>query len=122
MSRSTQVYVGELTRSVNPDALRSEFRSFGRIKNFSFKGRYAFIDYEDPKDAEKAVDRMHNERIEDCRLVVEFASKSLICDINLTKKLSEKPPRSGERSRREHGGRGPSPGDKCFNCNKTGHW
>lgn len=60
MSRNTQVYVGELRGSVNPDTLRNEFRSFGRIRNFSFKGRYAFIDFEEPKDAEKAVDRMHN--------------------------------------------------------------
>ena len=75
MARNTQVYVGELTRSVNPDDLRSEFKYFGRISNFAFKGRYAFIDYEEPKDAEKAVDKMNKTWIGDCRLVCEFASK-----------------------------------------------
>jgi arginine/serine-rich splicing factor 7 len=73
---STQIYIGELTRSVSPKYLEREFAKFGKITNFSFKGRFAFIDYEDAKDAEKAVDRMHNERFEDAKLVVEFASKS----------------------------------------------
>lgn len=27
---------------------------------------------------------------------------------------------TNDRDRR--GGRGPQPGDKCFNCGKTGHW
>jgi arginine/serine-rich splicing factor 7 len=73
---STQIYIGELTRSVSPKYLEREFAKFGKITNFSFKGRFAFVDYEDPKDAEKAVDRMNNERFEDARLKVEFASKS----------------------------------------------
>lgn len=73
---STQLYIGELTRSISPRYLEREFARFGRITNFSFKGRFAFIDFEDAKDAEKAVDRMHNERFEDARLVVEFARKS----------------------------------------------
>ena len=76
MARNTQVYVGELTRSVNPDDLKSDFKQYGRISNFSFKGRYAFIDFEEPKDAEKAVEKKHKQWIGDCRLVVEFASKS----------------------------------------------
>jgi arginine/serine-rich splicing factor 7 len=73
---STQIYIGELTRSVSPKYLEREFAKFGKITNFSFKGRFAFVDYEDAKDAEKAVDRMNNERFEDARLKVEFASKS----------------------------------------------
>lgn len=27
-----------------------------------------------------------------------------------------------KRGDRERGSRGPQPGDKCFNCGKTGHW
>jgi arginine/serine-rich splicing factor 7 len=61
---------------VSPKYLEREFAKFGKITNFSFKGRFAFVDYEDAKDAEKAVDRMNNERFEDARLKVEFASKS----------------------------------------------
>jgi RNA recognition motif-containing protein len=76
---STQIYIGELTRSVSPRYLEKEFAKFGKITNFSFKGRFAFVDYEDAKDAEKAVDRMNNERFEDARLIVEFASKCPSC-------------------------------------------
>ena len=49
---STQIYIGELTRSVSPRYLEKEFAKFGKITNFSFKGRFAFVDYEDAKDAE----------------------------------------------------------------------
>ena len=55
---------------MSPRYLEKEFAKFGKITNFSFKGRFAFVDYEDPKDAEKAVDRMNNERFEDAKLVV----------------------------------------------------
>ena len=72
---STQIYVGELTRNVSPRALEKEFARFGKITNFSFKGRFAFIDYEDARDADKAVDRMHKERFEDALLIVEPARK-----------------------------------------------
>jgi arginine/serine-rich splicing factor 7 len=72
---STQIFVGDLTRSISPRYLEREFAKFGKISNFSFKGRFAFISYEDAKDAEKAVSRMHNERLDDARLTVEFASK-----------------------------------------------
>ena len=29
---------------------------------------------------------------------------------------------SGGGDRGSGGARGPQPGDKCFNCGKTGHW
>ena len=67
--------MGELTRDVHPDDLKTEFKEFGRIRDFQFKGRYAFIEYEESGAAETAVDRMDNERMGDCRLRVEFASK-----------------------------------------------
>lgn len=78
MIMSTQIYIGELTRDVTARYLEREFAKFGKITNFSFKGRFAFVDYERAEDAEKAVSKMHNERFEDAKLVVEFARKSEI--------------------------------------------
>ena len=58
MSVSTQIFIGELARGVTPEDLRDEFREFGRIKDLSFKGRYAFIEYEERTAAEKAIEAM----------------------------------------------------------------
>ena len=79
MSSSSQIFIGELARGVTPEDLREEFREFGRITTLSFKGRYAFIEYEEVSQAEKAVDQMDNQKILGSRIVVEFASKYKNC-------------------------------------------
>ena len=55
---NSQIFIGELARGLSPEMLRDEFREFGRIRDLSFKGRYAFIEYEDRAQAEKAIDAM----------------------------------------------------------------
>lgn len=62
-SIQTTIYIGELARGVNQNDLEYEFKRFGKIRDFSFKGRYAFIEYEDRDDAEKAVEKMDRSRI-----------------------------------------------------------
>lgn len=47
MSDTTQIYIGDLTRAITEDDIRHEFRQFGAIKDVSYKGRYAFVDYEE---------------------------------------------------------------------------
>ena len=74
-SISTTVYVGELARGVSPNDLEYEFKRFGKIRDFSFKGRYAFIEFEDRSDAERAVDKMDRVRLSGQKISVEFASK-----------------------------------------------
>ena len=107
MTSSTQIYIGDLTRSVVPEDLRYEFRSFGRIRDFSWKGRYAFIEYEEATAAAKAVKEMNDVRIGGGRICVQAARTE---------------PRAGRRGDRSPRGRGPSPNDKCFKCEKLGHW
>jgi len=47
-----------LKGEVNPDDLKYEFKKFGAIKEYSYKGRYAFIEYEDAAAASKAIKEM----------------------------------------------------------------
>lgn len=47
------------------------------MQDFSYKGRYAFIEYEDPAAANKAIKEMDDKRIGHVRITVELASKSL---------------------------------------------
>ena len=46
--------MGQLSRNIRREDLQDEFAQFGHINELAFKGRYAFVDYEDPRDAEKA--------------------------------------------------------------------
>ena len=60
MTSSAQIYIGGLKGEVSADELRHEFKQFGQIDNFSYKGRYAFIEYEDPSAAQRAIKEMDN--------------------------------------------------------------
>jgi len=41
----TQLYVGQLSRNARKDDLAFEFEKFGAIRELSFKGRYAFVEF-----------------------------------------------------------------------------
>lgn len=71
----TQIYIGGLRGDVDPSDLKHEFKRFGPIKEFSYKGKYAFIDYEESADAARAVKEMDDEYINRVRITVEAASK-----------------------------------------------
>jgi len=64
-----------LKGEVNPDDLKYEFKKYGSIKEYSYKGRYAFIEYEDPAAASKAIKEMDDQRVSRVRITVEAASK-----------------------------------------------
>lgn len=72
---STQIYIGDFGPSVYPGDIEKSFSEFGKIKDFSFKGRYAFIEYEEERAAEEAVREMHRSRLRGDHISVEFASK-----------------------------------------------
>jgi len=48
MTSSTQIYIGNLKGDVDAEELKREFKRFGGIANFSFKGKYAFIEFDEP--------------------------------------------------------------------------
>lgn len=75
MTSSTQVYIGGLRGEVHPDDLKYEFKKFGPIKEFSYKGKYAFIDFEESTAAARAVKEMDDEYVSRVRITVEAASK-----------------------------------------------
>jgi arginine/serine-rich splicing factor 4/5/6 len=75
MSRSTQIFIAKLSSSIREKDLDYEFRRFGNIKNIQLKRGYAFIEYEDIKDAEDAVKDMDGRKFEGQRIVVQHASK-----------------------------------------------
>mmetsp|Transcript_13501 Transcript_13501/g.16169 ORF Transcript_13501/g.16169 Transcript_13501/m.16169 type:complete len:126 (-) Transcript_13501:1408-1785(-) len=106
MTSTTQIYIGGLRNDVEPEELKYKFKKFGALQDFSYKGRYAFIEYEDPAAATKAIKEMDDSRVGHVRITVELAKTA---------------PRGGDRRDRSPRGRGPSPSDKCFKCGTTGH-
>ncbi len=73
--RNTQIFVAKLTTGVREKDLDYEFRRFGSIRNIQLKRGYAFIEYEDHKDADDAIKEMDGKRFEGQRIVVQQASK-----------------------------------------------
>ena len=74
--KNPQIFVAKLSSSVTERDLNYEFRKFGHIRNIQMKRGYAFIEFDDSKDAEIAIREMDNKRIEGQRIVVQAASKN----------------------------------------------
>ena len=72
--KNTQIFVAKLASGIREKDLEYEFRRFGNIKNIQLKRGYAFIEYEDYKDAEDAIKDMDGRRFEGQRIVVQYAS------------------------------------------------
>ena len=81
MTTGAQIYIGGLKGEVMPEDLKYEFKKFGSITEFSYKGRYAFIEYEAADSASRAIKEMDDQRVAPSRvrITVEAASK---CGIN----------------------------------------
>lgn len=99
-TRNTQVFITKLAREVTEEDLRKNFRKFGKIKEVTLKRGFGFVDYEDYKCAQDAIDEMHGSKLLGQKIVVEMAGKR----------------KTG------HERRTPQPEDKCFRCGRRGHW
>ncbi|KAB2629538.1 serine/arginine-rich splicing factor RSZ22A-like [Pyrus ussuriensis x Pyrus communis] len=103
----SRVYVGNLSPRVSEGELEDEFRVFGNIRSVWVARRppgYAFVDFDDSRDAEDAIreiDGKNNWR-------VELSHNS----------------RGGGGGGRGGGGRGRSGGSdlKCYECGEPGHF
>ena len=76
--KNPQIFVAKLSSNIREKDIDYEFRRFGSIKNIQVKRGYAFIEYEDYKDAEDAVKEMDGRRFEGQKIVVQSASNYII--------------------------------------------
>ncbi|KAF8940046.1 hypothetical protein BGZ58_007978 [Dissophora ornata] len=89
----TTVYVGHLSPRTERRDVEELFEKYGRVLSVELKhGGFAFVEYEDPRDADDAVSKLNGYEIDGNRISVEWSRRS--------------------------GG----PGSGCFLCNQTGHW
>jgi arginine/serine-rich splicing factor 7 len=95
----SRIYVGHLASRTRERDLDEVFDKYGRIRRIEMKNGYAFIEYDDYRDADDAVYDMHGRTLDGARLRVEHARGS------------------GGSRRDERRGDG-----RCYNCGKEGHW
>jgi len=70
--RST-VYVGGLSTSTREDDLRDLFAKYGRLRRIDIKSGYAFVEYDDSRDADDAVRGTDGREVQGKRISAEIA-------------------------------------------------
>nr|XP_034827183.1 serine/arginine-rich splicing factor 7-like isoform X2 [Maniola hyperantus] len=106
-----KVYVGDLGNNASKPELEDAFSYYGPLRNVWVARNppgFAFVEFEDARDAEDAVRGLDGRTICGCRARVEMSNGS-----------------------RGHGGRGPPPrsrlpprpyDDRCYDCGGRGHY
>ncbi|KAG0238212.1 hypothetical protein BGW42_006492 [Actinomortierella wolfii] len=92
-STHSTVYVGHLSHRTERRDVEELFEKYGRVLSVELKhGGFAFVEYEDPRDADDAVNKLNGYELDGNRISVEWSRRS--------------------------GG----PGSGCFLCGGNGHW
>ncbi|CAG0912480.1 unnamed protein product [Notodromas monacha] len=111
-SSETKVYVGDLSPSTSKDEIESAFGYYGNLRNVWVARNppgFAFIEFDDLRDAEDAVRNLDGKRIGGRRVRVEISTG--------------KAPRSRGGSRSSSRRLKPfNPTDRCYRCGIRGHY
>ncbi|WAR02804.1 SRSF7-like protein [Mya arenaria] len=118
-----KIYVGDLARDTNEKDIERAFSYYGRLRSVWVARNpagFAFVEYEDPRDADDAVRGLDGTSINGVRVRVE----------NSTGKVRPKPwlrggggGGGGRSGGRPGGGRRPfHPDDRCYECGESGHY
>ena len=90
---TTRVYIGDLGSNGSKQELEKEFEHYGPLKSVWVARNppgFAFIEFEDPRDADEAVRAMDGRNVCGAKIRVEFAKNSSIPSYN-----SKRGPRRG---------------------------
>ncbi|KAI8881916.1 RNA-binding domain-containing protein [Backusella circina FSU 941] len=105
-----RLYVGKVSRHVREGDLRDLFSRYGRLRDLSLKNYYAFIEYDNVRDADDAIKYLDGYRLEDERLIVQVAKRS-------TRDLDRDRDYGRDRQRDNNSG---GASDRCYNCGEFG--
>ncbi|CAD8140504.1 unnamed protein product [Paramecium pentaurelia] len=97
---ANQLFVAGYSRSkVNDDKdVKEIFKKYGTIKDVAYKGAYSFVTFSNEQEAQEALKATNGETFNGQKLKVDLVDN-----------------RKGRKN-------GPNEQDKCFKCNKGGHW
>ncbi len=100
----TKLYIGRIADRVRERDLEDLFGKYGRIARLDMKVGFAFVEYDDKRDAEDAIKELDG---------YEFMGSRLYVDMAFTQ---------GELPH-QRSGRKPIPGEgRCHRCGEEGHW
>lgn len=68
-----KLYIGNLSSRTTERDLESEFSHFGPIANLTYKQTFAFVEFEDVRDADDAIRDMNGQNFDGSKLIVQFA-------------------------------------------------
>ncbi|CAH1758615.1 19821_t:CDS:10 [Entrophospora sp. SA101] len=90
---TSKLYIGHLSSRTEKRDLEELFERYGKVISVNVKPTgYAFVEFEDPRDADDAVKQLNGYELDGARIIVEWSRRS--------------------------GG----PGSGCFLCGGQGHW
>ncbi|KAJ8298892.1 hypothetical protein KUTeg_022952 [Tegillarca granosa] len=110
-----KVYVGDLPRDASEKEIERAFSYYGRLRNVWVARNpagFAFVEFEDPRDAEDAVRALDGTSVCGGRVRVEHS----------TGKVRPKPWTRGGRGPPRGSRRPFNPDDKCYECGESGHY
>ncbi|CAD8143493.1 unnamed protein product [Paramecium octaurelia] len=95
-----QLFVAGYSRSKVQDEkdVRDIFKKYGAIKEVAYKGSYSFVTFSNEQEAQEALKSTNGQTYNGQKLKVDVVDN-----------------RKGRKT-------GPNEEDKCFKCNKGGHW
>ena len=70
---TTRIFIKNVASSTNEDDMAEAFGKFGPIRKIDLKMGYAFLFYEDARDAEEAIRVMNGQELNGKKLLVEVA-------------------------------------------------
>jgi len=119
-----ELFLGNLSRDVQRRDIEHIFDKYGRIERCDIKSRgdgpvYAFLEFEDERDAEDALRAEHGKEMCGSSMVVEFAKGKM--DRRDDRRGGD---RYGDRYGSSRGGgfRGGRGGLECYECGERGHF
>eukprot|EP01125_Pyxidicula_operculata_P019799 TRINITY_DN720_c0_g1_i3.p1 TRINITY_DN720_c0_g1~~TRINITY_DN720_c0_g1_i3.p1 ORF type:complete len:124 (+),score=4.47 TRINITY_DN720_c0_g1_i3:211-582(+) len=94
------LFIGRVSRDVRPKDLEDLFSQYGNLKRCDLKTNFAFVTFEDERDAEDAVKAINGTELFGSRVNVEWAKGSSRYDENARRRGGGGSRRSPDRRHR----------------------
>lgn len=121
-SAGVKVYVGHLPERARPEDIKECFSKYGNVVNMELKGNYGFIEYEERRICEEAIDSLNGTEFQGSQLRVEFAHGERNGTFKYHNHHHHHHHNNHHHSNNNNRGAETKSTDTCFKCGLVGHW